>query len=46
MTTRYGNVLASIKQKKQIDDELKGSLNAALTEFVEHFKSVKGTARA
>jgi F-type H+-transporting ATPase subunit alpha len=46
MTTRFGNVLASIKQKKQIDDEIKGTLTAALQEFVEHFKSMKGMARA
>jgi F-type H+-transporting ATPase subunit alpha len=46
MTTRYGNVLASIKEKKNLDDALKDSLNAALKEFVEHFKSMKGMARA
>jgi F-type H+-transporting ATPase subunit alpha len=46
MTTRFGNVLQAIKEKKQIDDAIKGSLNAALKEFVEHFKSMKGMARA
>jgi hypothetical protein len=39
-------VLASIKEKKNLDDALKDSLNAALKEFVEHFKSMKGMARA
>ena len=46
MTTRFGNVLQQIKEKKTIDDSIKGSLNAALKEFVEHFKSMKGMARA
>ena len=46
MTTRFGNVLASIKEKKQIDDSIKGNLEAALKEFVEHFKATKGLARA
>jgi F-type H+-transporting ATPase subunit alpha len=45
MTTRHGNVLASIKEKKQIDDSIKGSLEAALKEFVDTFKSMAG-ARA
>jgi F-type H+/Na+-transporting ATPase subunit alpha len=45
MTTRHGNVLASIKEKKQIDDSIKGSLEAALKEFVETFKAMSG-ARA
>ncbi|HYB97059.1 MAG TPA: F0F1 ATP synthase subunit alpha [Vicinamibacterales bacterium] len=46
MTTRHGNVLASIKEKKTIDDSIKGSLEAALKEFGEHFKTVAGMARA
>jgi F-type H+/Na+-transporting ATPase subunit alpha len=46
MTTRHGNVLASIKEKKQIDDSIKGSLEAALKEFVETFKSMRGAAAA
>ena len=45
MTTRQGNVLASIKEKKQIDDSIKGSLEAALKEFVDTFKSMSA-ARA
>ena len=43
---RFGNVLQSIKEKKQIDDTLKASVEAALKEFVEHFKATKGLARA
>jgi F-type H+-transporting ATPase subunit alpha len=46
MTTRFGNVLQSIKEKKQIDDAIKGSIESALKEFVDHFKSMKSVARA
>jgi F-type H+-transporting ATPase subunit alpha len=46
MSTRVGNVLAAITEKKQIDDSIKGSLEAALKEFVEHFTATKGLARA
>ncbi|MBM3809737.1 MAG: F0F1 ATP synthase subunit alpha [Acidimicrobiia bacterium] len=46
MATRHGNVLASIKEKKQIDDSIKANLDAALEEFVDYFKSMKGMARA
>jgi F-type H+/Na+-transporting ATPase subunit alpha len=46
MSTRFGNVLAAITEKKQIDDSIKGSLEAALKEFVEHFTATKGLARA
>ena len=44
MTTRHGNVLASIKEKKQIDDSIKASLEAALKEFVDTFKAMRGAA--
>jgi F-type H+-transporting ATPase subunit alpha len=44
MTTRHGNVLSSIKDKKQIDDSIKASLEAALKEFVDTFKSMRGAA--
>jgi F-type H+-transporting ATPase subunit alpha len=44
MTTRHGNVLAAIEEKKQIDDSIKGNLEAALNEFVETFKSMRGAA--
>jgi F-type H+-transporting ATPase subunit alpha len=37
MDGRFGTLLATIKTKKTIDDELKGQLNAALKEFVQTF---------
>jgi F-type H+/Na+-transporting ATPase subunit alpha len=43
MTTRYGSVLSAIKEKKNLDDALKNELNAALTEFQSHYKSMKAT---
>ncbi|MFM8532594.1 MAG: F0F1 ATP synthase subunit alpha, partial [Acidimicrobiia bacterium] len=46
MSTRHGNVLAAIKEKKTIDDTVKGNLESALKEFVDHFKSMKGLAKA
>jgi len=46
MSTRFGNVLAAIKEKKTIDDTIKGNLEAALKEFVEHFMAMKGLAKA
>ena len=46
MQTRYGNVLASVKEKKNLDDALKNDLDAALKEFQQHFKSMKATAGA
>ena len=44
MTTRFGNLLSAIKEKKNLDDALKNELNAALTEFQGHYKSMKATA--
>ncbi len=44
MSTRFGTVLTTIKEKKTLDDALKAELNAALKEFQEHFKSMKATA--
>jgi F-type H+-transporting ATPase subunit alpha len=47
MESRYGNVLASIRDKKTIDDEVKGQLNAAIKEFNETFASARAAgARA
>ncbi len=37
METRFGNVLATIREKKVLDDEIKNALNAALKEFTEQF---------
>ena len=46
MTTRFGNLLSAIKEKKNLDDALKNELNAALKEFQGHYKSMKATAGA
>jgi F-type H+-transporting ATPase subunit alpha len=45
MATRFGNLLQTIREKKNIDDQLKGELNAALKEFGAHFASTKGMAK-
>ncbi len=37
LETKYPNVLESVRQKKQIDDEVKGSLNKALDEYGASF---------
>ncbi len=46
MSSRFGTMLTTIKEKKTLDDALKADLNAALKEFQEHFKSMKATAGA
>jgi F-type H+-transporting ATPase subunit alpha len=46
MSTRFGNLLTEIKEKKTLDDAIKNDLNAALKEFQQHFKSMKATAGA
>jgi hypothetical protein len=46
MDTRHGKVLGLIKEKKTLDDALKNELNAALKEFQEHFKAMRGMAKA
>ena len=46
METRFGNLLTAIKEKKTLDDAIKNDLNAALTEFQQHFKSMRATVRA
>ena len=43
MSTRFGNLLTAIKEKKTLDDAIKNDLNAALKEFQQHFKSMKAT---
>jgi F-type H+-transporting ATPase subunit alpha len=35
--TRFGNVLAAIRDRKVLDDEIRSALNAALKEFNEQF---------
>jgi hypothetical protein len=44
METRFGNLLTTIRDKKILDDELKGSLTKAITEFTEQFTAVRGAA--
>ena len=44
MATRFGSLLATIKTKKTLDDELKGQLNAALKEFVQTFNAAGARA--
>jgi F-type H+-transporting ATPase subunit alpha len=46
MSTRHSAILEAIKEKKNLDDALKADLNAALTEFQQHFKSMKAGAGA
>ena len=46
LTTRYGSVLGSIKEKKNLDDALKNELNAALKEFQTHYQSMKAASGA
>jgi F-type H+-transporting ATPase subunit alpha len=45
MSTRFSSLLSAIREKKTIDDTLKGQLNAALKEFNEQFAAAAG-ARA
>ncbi|MGD9904129.1 MAG: F0F1 ATP synthase subunit alpha [Vicinamibacterales bacterium] len=44
MGGRFGTLLAAIKTKKTIDDEIKGQLTAALKEFVQTFASTGARA--
>ncbi len=44
LDTRFGNVLAAIRDKKTLDDETKGQLQAALKEFGEQFKASRTAA--
>ena len=37
MDTRFGNLLAAIREKKNLDDEIKKELTAAIKEFNEQF---------
>ena len=41
---RYSSFLATVAEKKQIDDELKGQLNAALKEFGQQFAAARKAA--
>jgi F-type H+-transporting ATPase subunit alpha len=44
LETRHAAVLSGIAEKKIIDDELKGGIEAALKDFGQQFAAVRGTA--
>jgi len=46
MTSRFSTLLATIREKKNLDDALKGELNAALKEFTEQFAAAPAAGRA
>ena len=46
MDTRFANLLASIRDKKNLDDEMKKALAAAIKEFTEQFVLHAAGARA
>ena len=46
MSTRFGNVLATIREKKVLDDAIKPQVNAALKEFGDFFASTQSMTGA
>ena len=42
MTTHHGTLLATIREKKTLDDALKGQLNETLKEFVASYTAMSG----
>ena len=42
MTSRFGTLLGTIREKKTIDDAMKEQLNAALKEFTDQFAAGRG----
>jgi F-type H+-transporting ATPase subunit alpha len=42
MSTQRGNILATIREKKTLDDALKGLLNEAIKEFTDSFAAMAG----
>jgi F-type H+-transporting ATPase subunit alpha len=44
MDTRYANVLTAIREKRNLDDELKASLTAAVKDFTEQFMASRAAA--
>jgi F-type H+/Na+-transporting ATPase subunit alpha len=46
METRFGNVLAAIREKKTLDDQIKEQLAAATREFTQQFLSNRAPAGA
>jgi F-type H+-transporting ATPase subunit alpha len=41
MESRFGNVLQTIRDKKNLDDEIKKALGAAIKEFNEQFTTAR-----
>jgi F-type H+-transporting ATPase subunit alpha len=46
LETRYPGVVTGIMEKKTIDDQLKGDLEAALKEFTKEFQASRKTVAA
>jgi F-type H+-transporting ATPase subunit alpha len=46
LETRHPQLLSTLAEKKAIDDELKGVINAALKDFSAQFVAARGTAAA
>jgi F-type H+/Na+-transporting ATPase subunit alpha len=44
MDTRFGNVLAAVREKKTLDDQIKNELTAATREFTQQFLSARTAA--
>jgi F-type H+-transporting ATPase subunit alpha len=44
MQTRYGNVMATIREKKNLDDQTKADLTVAIKEFTGQFVSARAAA--
>ena len=44
METRFTSLLSSIREKKNLDDEIKGALAKAIREFNEQFIAARGAA--
>jgi F-type H+-transporting ATPase subunit alpha len=44
LETRYANVLTGIREKKQLDDQLKAALDAAVREFGRDFATRRASA--
>ncbi|HUE86824.1 MAG TPA: F0F1 ATP synthase subunit alpha [Vicinamibacterales bacterium] len=44
MDTRFANLLGAIREKKNLDDEIKGQLGAAIKEFNEQFAASRAAA--
>jgi len=45
METRFGNLLTAIREKKNLDDEIKSALTKAVKEFTEQFSAAAAGSR-